>query len=47
MKNRNKVSLCKGDVCVNAEGSNAKAIAGAATFAFVCAGFAALVRALR
>lgn len=47
MKNKNKVSLCKGDVCVNAEGSNAKAIAGAATFAFVCVGIGTLLRALR
>lgn len=44
---KNKVSLCKGDICVNAEGSNAKVLTGAAMFAFVCVGLGALAKALR
>ena len=41
---QNTLSVCKGDVCVNANGKLAKGIAGATIFALVCAGLAKLFR---
>lgn len=47
MKKREKISVCKGDVCVHAEGKNANTIATAATFALFAAGVGAIVKLIR
>lgn len=43
----NEISVCKGDVCVNASGEKAKAIGAALTFAGVAFGIAALIKAFK
>lgn len=44
MRKKHRVSVCKGDVCVNADGDLAKGIAGAAIFALICTGIAKLFK---
>ena len=43
---KKEISVCKGDVCLNAKGEYAEAIALAATFTVACIGVAAIVKAL-
>lgn len=41
---KNEVSICKGNVCINAKGKNAEKIAAAAAFAFICLGLALIAK---
>ena len=43
---KNKISVCKDDLCLHANGEYADVITAAATFTLVCIGIAALVKAL-
>jgi len=40
-----KVKICKRDVCVEARGDNGRLIVNALTFAIVCVGIAAVIKA--
>lgn len=42
---QDKVRLCKGNLCIEARGENARILTGVFAFALLCVGLAALSRA--